>query len=365
MGKSSSFLTDFLPALNVSNADVSAHFLVQNSVQYFSPVSNPWLSAHQVFSDSSSGQSLILYGPDEYITVMACTDQYQISNPTTADCTTLGSQLNLRTAAKLIGLNSYQLATADRLYNGLIQTTTYAIVYHLGSDALLAQDRLADYTSFSLPDNQWQIEVQGWFETGLAKLQAYVVEYAANVANLGSYGSTIDQVFYDMCFAQRIRNTGAYQSFSFLGLMIVICVGSTLILLSWITEPIIACTRQRRRKNGNHKHDYREIVRIADQKLQLQRMVLVGAGYGDGWEHLFDEVPVTTKGALFPPPTRLERGLADAEDYCYESAMPLLDGGVDGEEGTAAHEQDPGMQEVRGWPLPALSLPASSGAEGS
>ena len=83
---------------------------------------------------------------------MACTDQYQICNPTTTDCTTLGSLLNLRTAAKLIGLNSYQLATADRLYNALVLTTTYATVYHLGSDALLA--RLGDYIGFSLPDNQ-------------------------------------------------------------------------------------------------------------------------------------------------------------------------------------------------------------------
>jgi len=71
------------------------------------------------------------------------------------------------------------------------------------------------------------------------------------------------------------------------------------------------------------------------------------------------------KGALFPPPAKLESGPVGAEDYCYESVMPLLDGGVDGEEGTAVHEQDPGMQEVRAWPLPALSLPTNSGAEES
>jgi len=94
-------------------------------------------------------------------------------------------------------------------------------------------------------------------------------------------------------------------------------------------------------------------------------MALIGAGYDGGWEHPFDEVPVTTKGALFPSPTRLERGPAGAEDNCYESAMPLLDGGVDREEETAVHEQDPGMQEVRDWLLPALSLPANSGAEES
>jgi hypothetical protein len=109
---------------------------------------------------------------------------------------------------------------------------------------LLARDCLADYTGFSLPDNRWQIEVQEWFEAGLVKLQTYVVKYAANVADLGPYDSIIEPI-YDMCFVQRIRNMDSYQSFSFLGLMIVICFGLTLILLSWITEPIIACTRQR------------------------------------------------------------------------------------------------------------------------
>jgi hypothetical protein len=125
-----------------------------------------------------------------------------------------------------------------------VLTTTYATVYHLASDLLLTRDCLADCTGFSLPDNRWQIEVQEWFEAGLAKLQAYVVDSAANVADLGPYGSIIEPI-YGMCFVQRIRNTGAYQSFSFLGLMIVICFGLTLILLSWITEPIIACTTQR------------------------------------------------------------------------------------------------------------------------
>jgi hypothetical protein len=50
-----------------------------------------------------------------------------------------------------------------------------------------------------------------------------------------------------------------------------------------------------------------------------------------------------TKGALFPSLVRLESGPVGAEDYCYESVMPLLDGVVDGEEGIAVHEQDPGM----------------------
>lgn len=79
----------------------------------------------------------------------------------------------------------------------------------------------------------------------------------------------------DLCANQRVRNRGAYQSFSFLGLMIVICVGLTIMLLSWTAESCIAFIRSRRSVN---KHDYREIARVADRKLQLQRLGLTGAG---------------------------------------------------------------------------------------
>jgi len=103
-------------ALNVSNADISAHFLAQNSVQYLAPVLDPWLSANQLYNDSEPGLELILYGPDAFVSVMACTDQYQICNPGSSpyDCTIVGSQKDLREGFLQIGLNPYQLATARR-----------------------------------------------------------------------------------------------------------------------------------------------------------------------------------------------------------------------------------------------------------
>ena len=123
--------------------------------------------------------------------------------------------------------------------------------------------------------------------------------------------------------------------------------------------------RQRRRKKGEDKNDFREIARIADQKLQLQRIALQGAGYGDGWERRIDEVPVTTRGVLFPQPTRLESSVADEDDYCYGSAVPLLDRGGDGEEGMGAHEQPLGMEEVGRSPLQRLGRPDNFRADGS
>jgi hypothetical protein len=224
-----------VPALNVSNADISAHFLAQNSVQYLAPVLDPWLSANQLYNDSKPGLELILYGPDAFVSVMVCMDQYQICNPGSSpyDCTIVGSQKDLRKGFLQLGLNPYQLATARRLALALEWTSTYQAVLSLSGTALPARDRLVDLIGTGLPPNQWQLEVQGWFETLLAKLQSYVVEYAANIADLGPTGSVLapppdsdpeTQAALDQCSNQRIRNFGAYQSFSFLGLMIVICV---------------------------------------------------------------------------------------------------------------------------------------------
>jgi hypothetical protein len=71
--------------------------------------------------------------------------------------------------------------------------------------------------------------------------------------------------------------------------------------------------------------------------------------------------PGTTKGALFPPLTRLEMGPAGTEDYCYGSAVLLLIVMVRKEQLCMGRIQ--GMQHVKGSPLPALSRPTSFGAE--
>jgi hypothetical protein len=344
-------------ALNVRNADVSVAFLAQNSVEYLSPVSDPWFSANQMFNDSLPNDSFIFYGPDQYLNVMACIDQYQICNPTTSPytCTVVGSVLDMHEGYLEVGLNEYQTATALRLSYALELIGTYLTVNSLGDTALLARDRLTWTVGQGLPDNQWQIELQGWFETSLAKLQSYVVEWAANLVDLGPEGSVIAPspavnglsfASLDLCSNQRIRNTGAYQSFSFLGLMIVICVGLAIMILSWTIEPCVTFIRSKRSHN---KHDYREIARVADRKLQLQRLALTGAGYGQGWEQAFDLVPVTTRGCEFPPPTRYK--VNDVEDFHYSAAGPLLAVSED-------LECDGEMAEARSSPQPRLSRPA-------
>jgi hypothetical protein len=319
-------------ALDVPNADISIHFLAQNSVSYASPVYDIWFSATQFSNGSGNGLTLTTYEPDLKVSVMACTDQYQICNPGSSPftCTIVGSELDLNLSISQIGLNSYQAATAQRFMRLLAWTSTFETVFDLGSQALLAHDLVRLSTSPGLPEDQWQLEARGWFETSLAKLQDYIVQFAVNTADLGKYGYVMapdpegnpeQQALLHFCGNQRIRNTGGYRSFSFLGLMIVICLGTTILVLSWILEPLVAFVRG---VKGPRKHDYREVARVADRKLQLHRKALVSAGYDKIWLQTMDDIPITTLGSQLPPATR--QSAPNATDYHYFAHAATLTG---------------------------------------
>jgi hypothetical protein len=58
-----------------------------------------------------------------------------------------------------------------------------------GPGALWANNLVALNSSPGLPDNQWHIEVLGWFQTNLAKLQAYMVEFASSNVGLSPFAT--------------------------------------------------------------------------------------------------------------------------------------------------------------------------------
>jgi hypothetical protein len=308
---------------------LTVHFLASNGVRYLTPVHDPWFAATQVINDSVPYVAPTLYRPDAYVAVLACTDQYQLCNPNQHpyNCSIIGSLYDIKQASALIGLNAYQTATAYRFTSVVNQTSTYSTVNYLGTTALLARDRLAGIVGLGLPNNQWELEVQGWFETSLANIQSYVVEYAANVVDLGPYGyiqlasehdGPVAQAAQDLCGSQRIRNTGKYQSFSFAGVMIIFGVGTGITLLSWIVEPLVAYLRYRNRPQlGWPQHDYREISRVADQKLQLLRMALTGAGYSEDWEKVMGTFPVAKARKEFRMPARRAMNSGDGDDDYY------------------------------------------------
>lgn len=207
-------------ALQVATGSVSVSFIASNSITYLEPVDDLVFAAHQPVELATPG-SPKQYGPDQYINAIACVDQHQICDPTQSplSCTLEGNFRQVVDGTEELGLNVAQFATAERILAPFLEVATYQTVSSISTAALLAQDHAHELVSTGLPSNQWEIEVNGWVATSLAKLQAYIVEFAANLADLGPNGfveipgeaiGNINQALESMCTQQRIRNTGAY-----------------------------------------------------------------------------------------------------------------------------------------------------------
>jgi hypothetical protein len=335
-----------IPPLQVTDANTAAFFLSSNSVEYLSPVTDPWFMATTPDNITSGTVVKETFTANEYVSAMACIDQYQICNPNKSpySCTVLGQMNQMLNGTLEIDLNPTQNATAQRVGPYLTMSNTEYTVNYLGNSALLAQDHVGNDIGAGLPSNQWKIEVEGWFAVALAKIQALVVEYPiqptdipAATVQLPSASSTdpSDRAARAACSNQRIRNTGAYQSFSAAALVVIIVIGVAIILTSWTAECCVAAIRQRRRAkyralrnvgggpeavDDDEVAEYREIARIADRILQMQRMVLANARPDVVWQGTMDSVPLTREQHVrFALPTRVPAREEDSEDdYRYE-----------------------------------------------
>jgi len=290
------------PSLNTTDADVSFHFFAPNSVTYYAPTNDPFFSASGNFT-AADGK----IAPDAYIHIMGCTDQRQFRNPSTNASTFLTGIY--KTDYSALGFNSAQNATMDRIFLALIFSDTYDTVNGQDSSALQATSKLYQLFSPGLPNNQWQLELQGWFETGLVKFQQYIVDFVNNpsIANdnglisiitPGSWGGTDKNALQSQCSQQRVQSTGAYQSFSFLGIMIIIIIAPTLIILSWTLS---ICVNKRKDRRDNAEHAGKRYAYLADGKLNLLRMALEGRGY-DHWQETISDIPVRDEsyGTIMP-----------------------------------------------------------------
>jgi hypothetical protein len=117
--------------------------------------------------------------------------------------------------------------------------------------ALKAQELVYMLLSPGLPSNQWQIEVGGWFDTALAGLQYLVLSFInKNLDGLASWATvefpnTNISEHRAMCDQQIMCNIGAYQSFSVLGLGIILGVGVFIIVVNLPVEGCVGWFQKR------------------------------------------------------------------------------------------------------------------------
>ncbi|OAQ57429.1 hypothetical protein VFPPC_17782 [Pochonia chlamydosporia 170] len=321
-GFNSSLAGDWKPIadFNRTDAHVSVFFLSQNNLGYFTPVSDPWFSANV----NVSVGSINLFHTDSAVTTIGCAEQYQMCNPQTGTCTKPAGYAWLRDSILIenentLGLNFAQRATASRLVFAIASTGASSTVQVLGTGALWANSLVFNGNlAPGMPDNQWQAEVLGWFQTSLARIQAYVVDFASNAGKLGALGSVLsphdgqDELSLALrrqCRSQLVQTVGEVQNFNFVGVAIVICFSSALILLDLVLEPLVSLMCRRR----NAWRCITEKARQADNKLHLLRMALANKN-GSDWELGSRGVPVRSgQGDFERPVVHEQRSLVSYE----------------------------------------------------
>ncbi|KAF2135754.1 uncharacterized protein K452DRAFT_362977 [Aplosporella prunicola CBS 121167] len=286
-----------IPELDYPNADLDLYFLSANEIGFAQEVKDDWYSAQQPSLTRSNMQlgdeKLHTYKQDTPVSVLACTSQKQwcISKDR---CTQLLSNHDAAITAGDMAGDEAALALFKWLAWATVQSgpSISMAVSTLGSQALMARDKMFGSIQGPLPDNQWQIEVEDWFNVVLANMQATYVDVATGPAEesavrLLKRPSNKEEKF--LCLNQKIRST-AYTNISVFGLVIILSLGTIIILLSTFTEPLIAFILRRRRADT-----YAHLEWGVNETLQLQRLAHEGIGIGR-WKNCSDSVPITEKG---------------------------------------------------------------------
>ena len=120
-----------------------------------------------------------------------------------------------------------------------------------------------------LPDNQWVLELASLFQVGLASIQQSVLEYAIGPIDLGQTGvifrpNISDELGQRLCKSQSIRNSGQVQSFSILGMSLIVALGALIVIISSTMESTNDAMQRRWARGGE-----RRLVWERDEKLEI------------------------------------------------------------------------------------------------
>lgn len=285
-----------IPALNRTDADISIIMINPNSMRFAAPNNDPVFGAYEMSSYvDNQGQNHSWYAGQYWVSVIACAEQHQICNLLNGACTPLVGSMTLlgQSLSTDVGLNPVQQIIMDRISAVVPFTSVYQTVYPRKDSALRAQETVTELEQAPIPDNQWMIEVSHWFETGLARLQRGIVEYATGPTNIVP-GLSIympnEVVSKAMCNSQKITDPRGTISFSVLGVAIILGVGGLIIGVSLVLDTIVSFIQHRWNKGQHARLNW-----ILDDKLQLQRMVRPRPPKISFWRH---ELPADYRQAF-------------------------------------------------------------------
>lgn len=187
-----------------------------SNVSYASPVLDPWYRAVEKYLVSTLLTASGLVDVNFYAavspSVLGCVEKAQLCNPAasgTEKCASILEYSRNETKTDSLGFNSKQTATAARLYDAITRSDLDSAVYYLTERGLLASSLAMNLQSPGLPHDQWKLEVQNWFATGLTALQLSTMQYVTGYgnSNFDKYLTSPSDAEKWMCSIQMVQRS--------------------------------------------------------------------------------------------------------------------------------------------------------------
>jgi hypothetical protein len=247
-------------------------FLSANDVVFSNSSGDPWYHATTLGDDVTNNGIVPLYFRDDAVRAIGCTERYQFCNsslPSNTSCTALGGiQQAVQSGPSLFTDEAHQAAFNWSSFAIFEMATGIAeIMGGLGVNALQARSTLASGRQFKLADNQWEVEVQTWFQITMASLQQVILEQAtgpldpAMSAFLLRPDNTEER---RVCSSQKVRDAG-YTSFSVLGMFIIFMIGGVVSVISFALPSVVSHLCK-------HRNRYASLEWTANGFLHLQSL---------------------------------------------------------------------------------------------
>ncbi|KAK4444012.1 hypothetical protein QBC34DRAFT_309909 [Podospora aff. communis PSN243] len=197
----------------------------------------------------------------------------------------------------------------------------------LGTRALRARDSLNGPILGSLPNSQWQLEVQHWHAASAAHLQDTFLRSIIGPTNpelpklveVWYPNTTVER---EICASQKVVVEG-FVSFSILAIICIFLGGGLIILLSFTLDTIMSWCLGR---IGRQRTQYSRLEWSTNETLQIQRLAHEATGAGT-WSRTTGAIPVTKPGDMLAV-----LDIADPEHPRLRAPVTGVDHGSEGDD---------------------------------
>jgi hypothetical protein len=308
---------DFYPIaqLNRTDALVTLQFLVSN-VAYLEPVDDPLFSAKTKVRKNG----LIVYQATEPVAVLGCAQKYELCNGERCMNFAGHQSLTINEKYRRLQFNAKQSSIADRILEPLSFSPFFYRYLGQGAVPLLATGRIYNNVLQTLPSDQWIIEINRDYGSGLNDVQLESLEFVAGPSDPADAKYTVELPDKDkwMCTNQIIQRDG-YASFNVLGLVIILAVGGCFIVLNLTLRNIFGRLQQRSKSGQLRNAEWRDYG-----LLQLHRSALQGQGISQ-WEGLDGDVPVISYDEGFLLPSQHTGELSHGDSASKEPGTSVIE----------------------------------------